>query len=337
MLSLINDLLDYSKILTGVFSIHKTQCNLKELIKSSCSLFEYQAAKKNLYISFRIDKDLPDMIFTDSLRISQIILNLLRNAFKFTQEGKIEVICLKTAKNTMKCCVEDTGSGVSLEEIRKMIKEIDPLNIPNLGPRGHGFGLYISNLLINQLDGNSIKVKCNSGKGSIFYFNINIYEDKPLSLSIENTETCTNERILPITISSYAHSKGFKKDILIVDDLEFNLEVLGSTLKSYDFEYDEANNGRIAVEKIIRKDASDWPYKVVVMDCEMPEMTGWEASSYIDQQYRQGKIQHLPYIIGYSAYCSEEDIKLCYQCGMIDFLPKPCSTEKIIEAIKKFI
>lgn len=123
--------------------------------------------------------------------------------------------------------------------------------------------------------------------------------------------------------------------MLIVDDMEFNLEILGSILSKNQVLFDEANNGRQAVEKVKLRDLSDNPYKVIIMDCDMPEMNGWEASKHIDQLYRQGKIKILPQIVGYSAYSSDEDIKLCFQSGMTHFLPKPCSPDLILTTINK--
>ncbi|CAG9323522.1 unnamed protein product [Blepharisma stoltei] len=336
MLSLISDLLDYSQILIGVFSVHKTYCNLREIVQNVCELFKFQIEKKNLFVTYRIDPSLPDMIYTDHLRFSQILLNLLSNAIKYTLEGKIEITCILTSKNSMKCYIEDTGIGIEESAMKNMFRFMKTSNVPNLGPKGNGIGLYISNLLSRQLGNKSIKVKSSIGKGSVFYFKVDIFENFSPSEILDKIESNDNENILPISIPSNYIKKEEPKDVLIVDDTEFNLEILSSILTSGDVKYDEASNGKEAVEKVLNKDNADQPYKLIVMDCEMPEMNGWEASRYINQLYRQGKIKYLPHIVGYSAYCSDEDIKLCYQSGMVEFLPKPCSPDKILNTLKKF-
>ncbi|CAG9310162.1 unnamed protein product [Blepharisma stoltei] len=336
MLSLISDLLDYSQILIGVFSIHKNYCNLREIVQNVCDLFKFQAEKKNLYICYRIDPSLPEMIYTDHMRLSQVLLNLVSNAIKYTLEGKIEITCTLTTKNLMKCCVEDTGIGIEETAMKNTFRFMKTSNVPNLGPKGNGIGLYISNLLSRQLGNKSIKVQSNIGKGSAFYFKVDIFEESLPSEILYRIESNDSENVLPFRIGKFYSKKEERKDVLIVDDMEFNLEVLGSILKSGEVNYDEASNGKEAVEKVIEKDCVDKPYKLIVMDCEMPEMNGWEASRYINQLYRQGKIKYLPQIVGHSAYCSDDDIKLCYQSGMVEFLPKPCSPEKILSTLKKF-
>lgn len=168
MLSLINDLLDYSKILSGVFSINKNYCDLGTIIHDACELIRLQAFKKNILLVTRIDPEIPNLIYTDPLRLSQVILNLLSNAMKFTIIGKIEISCIMNLKNRLKIYVEDTGIGLEEETKNKLFTEFCTSNLPKINPQGSGLGLCISNFLVKNLGNKPIKAFSSAGKGSTF-------------------------------------------------------------------------------------------------------------------------------------------------------------------------
>ncbi|CAG9314380.1 unnamed protein product [Blepharisma stoltei] len=334
MLSLTNDLLDYSKILAGSFSIQKSFFNLRESIKSICELFHYQAEKKKLQFIIRLAPELPEFIYTDPLRFNQIILNLLSNAIKYTLKGKIEICCISTVENKLKCFVEDSGIGIEKNAATNLFNCTSCTSIPVLTPTGCGLGLYISNLLVKELGGKSIEVSSIPGKGSVFYFSIDYFENSFPNEFCDTIEDYDNEEASTFVMSGQDYIDSSEKEVLIVDDMELNLEILASILSRNCITYDEALNGKCAVEKVISQDMKDKPYKVILMDCEMPEMNGWEAAKTIDQLFCQGKLRTAPRIIGYSAYTSDEDIRLCFQSGMVNFLPKPSTPDSIIKAIK---
>ncbi|CAG9327050.1 unnamed protein product [Blepharisma stoltei] len=338
MLSMISDLLDYSKILTGSLKMHKRNCNIRELIKNALSLVHFQAEKKRISLICRVDPLMPKEVFTDRDRFNQILLDLLANAIRHTIQGKIELICTVNAKNKLKCCIEDSG----IEFEKRQIKALDEENsstIPIIDNKGSGLGLYISNLLAKKLGGKIIKGKSAPGKGSAFYFTIDLLNQSrkyKTDLSINKREY--DEDACPETSLSFREFMGSQnQSVLIVDDMEFNLEILSSILKNNGISYSKAQNGKIAVDKVIFQDVKNKPYRLIFMDSSMPEMDGWEATTLITQLYKEGKLNHMPIIVGYSAYNSEEDIKLCYDCGMIDFLPKPCSSEEIIRIVAKYL
>ncbi|CAG9323513.1 unnamed protein product [Blepharisma stoltei] len=340
MLSLINDLLDYSKILTGGLNIQKKVCNIEEIIINTCDLIQLQAEKKKISIIYRLDPLLPTKIYTDPLRFGQILLNLVTNAIRYTIKGKIDISCVLTSKNILKCYVEDTGIGIDKKNLKSMTKDLNSLAVPSIDSTGKGLGLHISNLLSKQLGGEVLKAKSNLGRGSTFSFKIDInnannhqrVDDKL------NTKEC-NENVMPeFSISKqYFESRALNQSVLIVDDMEFNLEILGSIFKNYGVAFCEAINGKIAIEKVIEHDKKQRPFKVIMMDSSMPEMDGWEASKNINKLYREGNIHFLPVIIGHSAYNSDEDVKLCFESGMAEFLPKPCSPEEIIQTVIKYL
>mmetsp|Transcript_11805 Transcript_11805/g.11859 ORF Transcript_11805/g.11859 Transcript_11805/m.11859 type:complete len:194 (-) Transcript_11805:356-937(-) len=141
MLSLIDDLLDYSKIIAGVFTIKKSYCNIRKIVSHVCQLIDLQAKAKNLNMSYRVDPSLPLQIFTDPIRLSQVILNLLSNALKFTFSGSIELCFTLDSKHRLKCSVEDTGIGMSGDIQRKLFTEFASTYIPGINPQGSGLGL----------------------------------------------------------------------------------------------------------------------------------------------------------------------------------------------------
>ncbi|CAG9329477.1 unnamed protein product [Blepharisma stoltei] len=336
MLLLVNDLLDYSKILAGIFSIHKSFCSIKDIVENSVSLIRLQATKKGISVISRIDPLLSAGIYTDPLRFKQIIINLLINALKYTVKGKIEICCACCNKYKLKCYIEDTGVGVEEGSIKLLFSRHNSSYIPDIHEQGYGLGLGIANLLVKQLGGKGIKVKSVLDKGSMFYFKIDISQEILETEALESLKNDVGNDNFENLIPELSYFDSFK-DVLIVDDMEFNLEILGSILRKYGIGYEEALNGRIAIDKVILQDAKCQPFKVIVMDCEMPEMNGWEATKTIEWLYKEKKIKSLPCIIGYSAYSDEEDAKYSLVCGMQCYLTKPCAPEKIVNTIIKYL
>ncbi|CAG9329410.1 unnamed protein product [Blepharisma stoltei] len=345
LLSLVNDLLDYSRMLAGVFAIQKSRVSLKEVISSTCDLIRIQAIKKGLGLGIRIDPMLPEYIYTDPFRLSQILLNLLSNALKFTMKGQIDISCISTKENKLKISVRDTGLGIRAEKLQNLFEEFNTENIPNINPQGCGLGLHISNRLIKALGNGTINVVSQFGKGSMFSFTIDINEENnsPADLSIISNEKDSlfdeeNQNVITVKqFFTFHEGKTQSPKVLIADDNDFNRIIIGTLLKRNGILFDEACNGKEAVDKIALKSSKEKQYSVVIMDCNMPELNGWEASKKICTLYSEGRLCEKPTIIGHSAYSSAEDISLCYQSGMAEVLVKPCSPEEILGTIKKYL
>ncbi|CAG9314379.1 unnamed protein product [Blepharisma stoltei] len=338
MLSLIDDLLDYSKMLAGVFAVKKTPCNFKNILMNAYELISLQASKKNLSLKVRIDPEIPETLYTDPLRLSQIILNLLSNALKFTLKGWIEISCVLCNKNKLKIYVEDTGIGMAEEVRHRLFTEFSTSYIPTINPQGSGLGLCISNILVKVLGGKPIKVSSQLGKGSIFHFSINIHQDSQANEKYEKVVTVDDELVDFIDMNKYKEKSSKKAlDVLIVDDNDFNRIVLGSILAQYNIMYGEACDGRDAINKILSYEKREKMYKVVIMDCNMPEISGFEATKRLLKAHSDGEIKKMPAIIGYSAYTSDEDKNACFECGMTDYLTKPCPPEIIINTVRKYL
>ncbi|CAG9335898.1 unnamed protein product [Blepharisma stoltei] len=339
MLSLINDLLDFSKMLAGVFSIHKADCQLKDIIKNACKLIQMQCKKKKLKLIIRIDERIPNRVYTDSLRLSQILLSLLTNALKFTMKGWIEVICLLDKKNQLKITIEDTGIGISVDYLIKLSSEFSSSVSPPVSPQGCGLGLYVSNSLVKKLGNKPIEIRSQPGKGSAFIFKINIFPENTQSDEYDVfTESLVEENLIRSDMSQYSiRNKNFAPSVLIVDDNELNRLVLGSILLQYHIAFDESGGGKDAIKKIAERDKLGSGYRVVIMDCDMPEIDGFEATRKINLLFRDREINEMPNIIAYTAFTLDEDRAACFECGMVDYLIKPSTPEKIISTVKKYL
>ncbi|CAG9327250.1 unnamed protein product [Blepharisma stoltei] len=341
LLSLVNDLLDYSRFLAGAFSIQKSMFLIRNAIYEAVQLVKLQADQKKLKIFVRIDPNIPDSCYSDSLRLSQILLNLLSNALKFTFEGYIEVCCLLNSTGKVQIIVNDTGIGIENSRMSNIFKEFNTLTNPIINPSGCGLGLFISNLIAKELGNEPIKVQSAPGKGSSFCFFVDIFEENP---SIENAnfeelpEYLVPEEAPSIKIKDFNEyiEKEYPK-VLIVDDNDFNRIALGDLLRHYGILYDESCTGKQAVKKVEEANGKNKPYKVVVMDGSMPELNGWDATKLIYQLFYEGKILILPSIIGYTAFTSEMDISLCINAGMKECLIKPCNPGVLIEKVSKYL
>ncbi|CAG9323508.1 unnamed protein product [Blepharisma stoltei] len=337
MISMINDLLDYSKIIAGFFALHKSYCNIREIIENALDLIQTQASKKNLSVCYRIDPELPELVFTDPLRFSQIILNLLNNSLKFTITGKIEICLIKSSENRLKCYVEDTGIGMNDTVIQMLTTNFKSFDIPHLNCPGCSLGMCISNLLVKQLGGESFQFKSILGKGTAVWFLIDLLDHPSRSERYESIQSEISGSHFEWCHPSALYIKHPSPSVLIVDDMEFDLEILASIMKKHGISYAEAQNGETAIDLVKSSDSRKQPFKVILMDCEMPGISGWDATRKINKLFMEGEIESLPYIIGYSAYSSDEDIKKGINCGMTDFLTKPSTPEKIMFTILRYL
>lgn len=223
------------------------------------------------------------------------------------------------------------------ETIQKLFSEFSTAYIPIINPEGSGLGLCISNFLVKNLGGSPIKVKSTLGKGSIFRFAIDIFPCA-LDLKYDCVLPVENEEIAYLDLSEYKTMKSLRElEILIVDDNDFNRIVLGSIFSEYNITYSEATDGQDAINKVLALNKIGKMFKIIIMDCNMPNMDGYESTKIITKSFSNGEINSLPIIIGYSAYSSDEDRKKCFLSGMIDCLTKPCPVEIIMSAVRKYL
>lgn len=319
LLSLINDILDMSKIESGKIELNLQPYSMKELRSYLESVIYPLCLDKNLNFSIVLDET--KCVFLDKQRFNQILLNLLSNAIKFTNKnGKVKVSLFTQRKEKKKAhlilYVEDNGIGMSQEFQKEMFMPFTQESRKIIVMNGTGLGLAIVKKLVDIMGG-KIKVESNLGTGSRFI----------IEMEVDIAETPKFETEAEDNNSQFNNLNGFR--ILLCEDNFINQEIMTNILKIMGMEVDIAVNGKQAVEKYL--DHEEGYYGAILMDCRMPVMDGYEATKRIRMAHKpDAKI--LP-IIALTADAFEEDKKHCIDVGMNDFLAKPV----IIEELKKIL
>jgi signal transduction histidine kinase/ActR/RegA family two-component response regulator len=344
LLSNVNDLLDFSRITNQQFSLNKQLFKLEEAIHSCVKLIEPQCRLKHLRLCFRYDTTIPTMIYNDSNRLKQVLLNLLSNALKFTLKGKIEVVALLTQSNLLKITVEDTGIGIAEAHQSRIFTLFGKLaGNEKLNPQGCGLGLAISNTLVTLMGGVGISISSLPGQGSTFSFELPV-DGRKVSISEESEDiTCVDKGEadelgslsvrLPTSYELWRDPRLIPKT-LIADDSEFNRLVLKTLLESLDLLCDEASTGAEALRKIELRARQNSPYEYIFLDIEMLEMSGIEVATELRRQVGEGRLVKAQ-VVGCSAYVSSEDRQNCLDAGMDYFLEKPVSRDNLVSLMSR--
>jgi signal transduction histidine kinase/ActR/RegA family two-component response regulator len=313
LLTLVNDILDFSKIEAGKMTLEVADVNLRSLICDVTTLTEGLASKKGLTVSVQIDSDVPEEFRGDPIRLRQILFNLVGNAIKFTERGRVTVtVSLKQGRTegsdsvVLQWRIQDTGIGMTPEQQARLFQayaQADASTTRKFG--GTGLGLMICHQLV-QLMGGAITVESSIGRGSTFAYTTNllpaIHRDASAS-SLGTDQRSVGEQ-------------GGSLRVLVADDNEINQVVACKFLQKLGCHVEIARTGREAVEAITRT-----VYDVVLMDCEMPEMDGYEATREVRRR-EEGTPSHLP-IMALTGHASDEDAQKCHQAGMDKVMTKP--------------
>ena len=287
LLGIINDILDFSKIEAGKLTIEKIDFDIYKVMGDVIQLIEIKAEEKNLELVVGYGKDVGKNFVGDSLRISQILTNLLGNAIKFTEKGEVSIYIEKMHKDRFRFEVRDTGIGLSPEQVKKLFKsfsQADGSTTRKYG--GTGLGLTISKQLV-ELMGGKIWVESEEGIGSSFIFEIDLEEKTNLS----------NYNIFG------------DKTILVVDDNDSWHSILSTTLSTFGVKVEHAYNGQEAVEKVKE---STKPYDLILMDWNMPELNGIEATQKINEMNHK---EDIPTVVMISAYHEESLVEAAKKTG----------------------
>lgn len=317
LLRIINDILDFSKIEAGKLEIEKIPFQLNETMEALSNIVSMKAQEKGLEILFDIDSNVPNSLTGDPLRLGQILINLVNNSVKFTEEGEVIVSAGFEERDDgqfLCFCVSDTGIGMTKDQSKKLFasfSQVDGTITRKYG--GTGLGLAISKQL-SELMGGCIWVESEKGKGSQFYFEIQV------------------DKIDEQPSRDFNNAPEFLK-ILIVDDNESARLVLRNIVTGFGFHADMVNSGQEAID-IISKNSikGDSGYDVILMDWMMPEMDGIETSSKIRNLEQKTKIK-VPSILMVSAHNREELIQKAQGVGLNGFLTKPVSASDLFDAL----
>ena len=319
LIVLINDILDLAKVDAGKMVFEQVPFKMNLSIKAMLHIFETKIQEKNLELVTQYDKNIPEVLLGDPVRLHQIILNLVSNAVKFTNKGKITVavnlLDEDIEKTTIAFSITDTGIGIPENKIDKIFENFQQASSGTSRLYGGtGLGLAIAKQLVEP-QGGTITVKSKVGEGSTFSFILTFLKT--------NSEAEIETPIMEID----AENKDIK--VLVVEDMALNQLLMKTLLDDFGFDRDIAENGKIAIEKL--KDKS---YDIILMDLQMPEMNGFEATEYI----RNTLNSNIP-IIALTADVTTVDLEKCKSVGMNDYLAKPVDERllysKIIGLVKK--
>jgi PAS domain S-box-containing protein len=319
LIVLINDILDLAKVDAGKMVFEKIPFKMELSISAMLHLFETKIQEKNLKLIVDYDKTIPEVLVGDPVRLHQIILNLLSNAVKFTAKGKIYVSVRLVSNNddnaSVQFSIKDTGIGISAGKIEKIFENFQQASSGTSRLYGGtGLGLAIVKQLVES-QGGTIQVVSKIDEGSTFSFILNF----------QKTDEIATEEIIDEELD--ADMKDLK--VLVVEDIPLNQLLMKTLLDDFGFDRDIADNGKIAIEKLKTK-----AYDIILMDLQMPEMNGFEATDYI----RNVMHSNIP-IIALTADVTTVDLAKCKVVGMNDYIAKPVDERvlysKIIGLVKK--
>lgn len=329
LMDIINDILDFSKIESGKLELDVRRYDLKELLNQVVELVKYDTKRKNLQFDLVVKKEVPQYIWADSVRLKQILINLLGNAVKFTEKGSVKLIItnlemIGESQSRLRFSVTDTGIGISKEfqeQIFEAFSQGDNSTTRKFG--GTGLGLTISNQLLALMH-SQLKLKSEVGKGSEFFFDVILKATNHKIIdNVENIEVSVEKE----DFSDFGH-ENFK--ILIVEDNKINMLLAKTLVKQIipNGTLYEATNGQEGVDKynILHPD-------IILMDVQMPVKNGHEATQEI-RKTKKGK--HVP-IVALTAGTVMGEKEKCLEMGMDDYTSKPIVKEVLEQLLHKWL
>ena len=322
LLHLINDILDLSKVEAGKLELHCRDFDLREVVAEVCILATATKKDKDLEVSQFIDPGIPERLHGDPDRLRQILINLVGNAIKFTDEGQVSVRVERQGMDDMFVIafeVADTGIGLTAEAIDRVLKPFEQ-DTQSTGHRygGTGLGLAISKQLIEMMGG-ELAIESRPGQGSTIRF----------ALHLE----ATDQRSLPqIADEDMELESNLNAAVLLAEDNPVNQMIAEEYLSAMGCHVQVVPNGKEAVAAFRRR-----AYDLILMDCDMPEMDGIEATKSIRQFEMDENRQQPTPIIALTAYAFEEDQQRCMAAGMDDFLGKPFDPKSLQAVLKRWL
>lgn len=326
--SIIDDILDITKLDEGKFVIHSDEFSVNSLVQNVVGMFQVSARNKDISLEYSVDNSCPAAVMGDANRLRQVLINLVGNALKFTSEGGIDLrVTLIDPTDPENCTlrfeVSDTGIGISKkDQVHVFERFVQVDNRSNREYQGTGLGLSICNMLVAAMGGD-LSVESREGEGSCFYFSLPFARGK---IEEKNNE---NHEFNPTDAALHRQLKSKPADILVVDDSKTNLKIAKVILRSLKHQVTTAESGEIAINRL-----KEHQFDLVLMDVNMPGIDGMETTRRI----RRGspRMTHTP-IIGLSASAFAEDIENCLEAGMNGFLAKPISKSDLVATLSEHL
>lgn len=320
LLALINDILDHSKIESGKIELVQNNFDVKFLVKDITENFKFSCAEKNNEIKVEYPDSLNNYFLADENRIRQILMNLVGNAVKFTSNGTITIkidVQKDSEKNSrLRFSVNDTGPGMDKTELDRLFQRFFQTKT-GIKFGGTGLGLSICKQLVDLMQG-KIGVDSQPGVGSTFWFELDLVK------GVNEINSSKN-----IKLSDFANT--FSGHILVAEDNIINQKVISQYLNKLGFTVDMANNGAEAVELF-----QNSPYDLVLMDCNMPVLNGYDATRKINELQSHISPKKQVKIIALTAEGQITGMSKCLEAGMSDFINKPILIEEFISVLKKY-
>ena len=344
LLSLINQILDISKIESGRFALESLPFEVETVLDHVRALMEVQAENKGL--AFVVECDCPQKtcLKGDALRISQVLLNFLSNAVKFTEKGSVTLVCqclgIVKERRLLRFTVRDTGIGIAKEQQNRLFQpftQADASTTRRYG--GTGLGLAISRGLVNLMGG-EIQMTSVPGKGTTFSFELSFEELRGIDngenralpgASNDLLNAAASGATAPGELQSTSPLEGLH--ILLVEDNPINQEIMTEILGSFGASVDMADNGQQAVQKATAAQDAGAPYSVILMDIQMPVMDGIDATRALR---RDTRIHSTP-IIALTAHAMSEDHQKSLDAGMQDHITKPVDPQLLCSTIIRWV
>lgn len=329
LLDIINDILDLSKMEAGEMQLNREEFDVRLLIQDLARLFQQQVLEKGLQLAIDVMPDVPRQVLGSKTRLQQVLVNLIRNAVKFTPRGKIIVKVESIdpspahAGMTLKFGVQDTGIGLAPDDQERIFNAFTQVESSSTRQyEGTGLGLTICRKIVSLLGGD-IGVESQLGQGSLFWF----------SVPLERVQVHT----MIDTLNHSSHSlhqqeKAVPQNarILVVEDASVNQMLVLQILNKLGYQSDAVENGQQALDRLAAE-----PFDLILMDCQMPILDGYEATRQIRQR-EQNSAQHIP-IIGLTAYAMTGDREKCLDAGMDDYLSKPIRVQVLADLLQKWL
>ncbi|NOQ25758.1 MAG: transporter substrate-binding domain-containing protein [Bacteroidales bacterium] len=321
LLNLVNDVLDITKIEAGKLEIRNEPFSIRELVNKIYNVEKFKMDEKNLDFVLEISPEIPDVLIGDELRLTQVLLNLLNNAVKFTHKGQVSFFVKKDCekgKNKTNCInfsIKDSGIGISIDKQKTLFEPFVQAQNNNRKYGGTGLGLSISKKLVNLMGGD-INLESDEGKGATFNVSIPfaIGTKKQLKAEINEKSGIKNHSLKGISV-------------LLVEDNLFNAEILTEQLKEEKINVTHAASGKEAIAYF-----KTGKFDIILMDIEMPEMNGFETTLKIKQINKP----QIP-IIALSAHSLDSEKETAMEIGMTDYLSKPIVYKDLINEMGKHI
>jgi len=319
LLGIINDILDFSKIEAGRMVLEPLPMDLRKLSQEAIELFSARANEKSLELPLSYANSAPQYVLGDAGRIRQIISNLLSNAIKFTDKGRVE-LTVERLEDKIKISVKDTGIGIpenAQAALFSKFTQADASTTRKYG--GTGLGLAICKQLATMMGG-EVGVDSSPGQGATFWFTMSLPAVDEKDIPAGENDKAGKPEIL----------KGLK--ILLAEDNPINQEFALEILRQFGCRTTLAVNGRQAIDFVEGENS----YDLILMDCQMPEMDGYDATRQIREYFRQNHVQRIP-IIAMTANAMKQDREKCFAAGMDDHLSKPFLKKELAAVLMKWL